>query len=206
MNNSTTIKSENVDFQITFAGFPILALIAIILLPFLLSYYVYPATPVYFLSLLTVAYFIRKQIKKNYPITIAVNLGGPMPTTVAIKGLPNSFKNDLEKLISENKLVIFGLPNGAKYNYLKIVLSEYMYIRSGFCDFTHSETFFVSSRLLGKQALLLSYNSKKSLQDAISIMLQRGWQIEGSQSTESNLISRVYTQTMLYNPAAPTTE
>lgn len=206
MNSPTSIKAENVDFQITFAGYPILALIAIILLPFLLSYYVYPATTAYFLSLLTVAYFIRKQIRKNYPINIPVDLGCPMPTTLAIKGLPNSFKNDLEKLISENKLVIFGLPNGAKYNYLKTVLSEYIYIRSGFCEFTHSETFFVSSRPLGKQALLLSYHCKKSLQDAISIMLQRGWQIKGSQSTESNLISRVYTQTMLYNPSAPTAE
>jgi hypothetical protein len=204
VNNPTSIKSENFDFKITCAGFPILALLAIIFLPILLSKYVYPATTLYFLSLLAVAYFSRKQIKKNYPITIDVNLGGPFPTTVAIKGLPNSFKNDLEKLISENKLVIFGLPNKSKYNYLKNVLSEYVYIRSGFCEFTHSETFFVSSRPLGKQALLLSYHSKKSLQDAISIMLQRGWQIEGSQSTESNLVSRVYTQTMLYNPSAPT--
>lgn len=203
---SDSIKSGNVDFQITFAGIPIQAVIAIILLPFLLSYFVYPATFVYLLALLTVAHFIRKQIKKNYTITIAVDLGGPMQTTVAIKGLPNSFKNDLERLISENNLVIIGLPNIAKYRYLKRILSEYIYIRAGFCEFTHSETFYVSSRPLGKQALLLSYSSKQSLQNAISIMLQRGWQIFGPQSTESNLISRVYTQTMVYNPSAPSSE
>jgi hypothetical protein len=206
VNNPTSIKSENVDFKITIYGVPATAAIALFATPFILSIYVYKIFFIYVIALLPVAYLIRIQTKKHYPTNIAVNLGGPWPTTVAIKGLPNSFKNDLEKLISENKLVIFGLPNRSKYNYLKTVLSEYIYIRSGFCEFTHSETFSVSYRPLGKQALLLSYHSKHSLQEAISIMLQRGWQIEGSQSTESNLISRVYTQTMLYNPAAPTTE
>ncbi|MGI5310331.1 hypothetical protein [Rheinheimera sp. WS51] len=206
VNNPTSIKSERVDFQITIAGIPIPAVIALIAVPFLLSYYLYPATVVYFLVLLPIAYAIRIKTQKDFPLTVKADLGGPMPTTVAIKGLPASFKEDIENAIAGNKLVVIGLPKQHKFNFLKTVLSKYIYTRAGFCEFAHSENFSMSFRPLDKKALLLSYHSKQSLQDAISIMLKRGWQIEGSQSTESNLISRVYTQTMVYNPSAASVE
>lgn len=206
MNNPTSIKSERVDFQITIAGIPAPAAIALIVAPFLLSYYLYPATVVYFLVLLPIAYAIRIKTQKDFPLTVKADLGGPMPTTVAVRGLPSSFKDDIEKAISENMLLVIGLPKAHKFNFLKTVLSKYIYMRAGFCKFTHSETFSMSFQPLDKKALLLSYRSKQSLQDAISILLKRGWQIEGSQSTESNLISRVYTQTMVYNPSAATAE
>lgn len=206
MNNPTSIKSESIDFQITIAGIPIPAVIVLTAAPFLLSYYLYPATIIYFLALLPIAYAIRIRTKKDYPLKIKADLGGPMPTTVAVKGLPSSFKEDIEKAISENMLLVFELPKAHKFNFLKTVLSKYIYMRAGFCEFTHSETFSMSFRPLDKKALLLSYHSKQSLQDAISILLKRGWHIEGSQSTESNLISRVYTQTMVYNSSAATAE
>lgn len=206
MSSSSVIKSESVDFKITVAGIPIPVAISLIVLPILLSYYLFEFTFVYFLAMLPIAYAIRIKTQKDYPLTIKADLGGPMPTTVAVKGLPSSFKDDIEKAISENMLLAIGLPKAHKFNFLKTVLSKHIYMRAGFCDFTHSENFSMSYQPLDKKALLLSYHSKQSLQDAISILLKRGWQIEGSQSTESNLISRVYTQTMVYNPSAATAE
>lgn len=200
MNNPTLIKSQSVDFTITLAGIPIPAVIALIASPFLLSYYLYDLTFVYFLAMLPVAYAIKVKTQKDYPLTVQADLGGPMPTAVSLKGFPSSFKDDVEKSISENMLLVLGLPKSNKFNFLKAVLSKYIYTRSGFCEFTHSENFSLSLRPLDKTALLLSYHSKQTLQDAISIMLKRGWQIEGHQLTESNLISRIYTQTMVYNP------
>lgn len=206
MKDSSTIKSENVDFHITIAGIPITAVIALTASPFLLSYYFYPLTLTYFLALLPVAYLIRIKTQKSYPITVKADLGGSILTTVAVKGLPESFKDDIEKAISENMLLVIGLPKASKFNFLKTVLYKFIYTRAGFCEFTHSENFCMSYRALDKKALLLSYHSKQSLQEAMSIMLKRGWQVEGAQSTESNLISRVYTQTMVYNPSAATAE
>lgn len=156
--------------------------------------------------MLPVAYAIRIKTKKDYPLTLKADLGGPLHTTVSVKGFSESFKDDIEKAISENKQLVIGLPKAHKFNFLKIVLSKYIYMRSGFCEFTHSENFCISSRPLDKKALLLSFHSKQSLQDAISIMLKRGWQVEGAQSTESNLISRVYTQTMVYSPSSTTAQ
>lgn len=206
MNNSPSIKSGSVDFTMTLAGIPIPAAIALIAFPFLLSYYYYlfELTFVYFIAMLPIAYAIRIKTKKDYPLKIKADLGGPIPTTVAVKGFPSSFKDDVEKAISENMLLVFELPKAHKFNFLKTVLSKYIYMRAGFCEFTHSETFSMTSPPLDKKVLLLSYHSKQSLQDAISILLKRCWHIEGPQSTESNLISRVYTQTMVYNPSAAT--
>ncbi|WP_240224562.1 hypothetical protein [Rheinheimera hassiensis] len=199
MNRVIETTPYDLDFKMTIAGIPVPAVLALIAAICLLSYF-YPATLIYILAAAPLAYAIRIHTFRTYPITVKADLGGPIPTTVVIKGLPASFKEDIEKAISENKQIVIGLPKKHKFNFLKTVLSEYIYTRAGFCEFTHSNNFSVSYRPLDRKALLLSYHSKQSLQDAISTILQRGWQIEGSQSTESNLISRVYTQTMVYNP------
>ncbi|WP_445769025.1 hypothetical protein [Rheinheimera sp.] len=205
MNHVIETTPDNFDFKMTIVGIPVPAVLALIAAIFFFSY-LYPAPFIYILAAVPLAYAIRIHTLRAYPVIVKADLGGPMPSTLAIKGLPASFKEDIENAIAGNKLVVIGLPKKQKFNFLKTVLSKYIYTRAGFCEFTHSENFSMSFRPLDKKALLLSYHSKQSLQDAISILLKRGWQIEGSQSTESNLISMVYTQTMVYNPLTASAE
>lgn len=129
-----------------------------------------------------------------------LDIGGPY-TTLYVKGLPDNTHEKIESLVESNQLVSIKCPD---QKYLRIALRQHVYNRRGFSEFTESDHVEFAGKPLGKRTLLLSYRSKETLQNSISSMLNRGWQLYGEQGTESNLIDRVYTQTMLYEPSEPT--
>ena len=129
---------------------------------------------------------------------LSFSVGGPIPLHIYVKGLPDNIHAKIELLIKSNQLVAIRCPMN---RFLRDALSERVHVRGGFCEFIVADEVELSGRPLGKRSLLLSYHTKEQLQESMSAMLQRGWKLYGEQGMESNLIDRVYTQTMLYEPS-----
>ncbi|KZX82419.1 hypothetical protein A3715_34140 [Oleiphilus sp. HI0009] len=125
-------------------------------------------------------------------------MGGQIQQEILVRGIPETFLEEVDDLIESNKLLIIGCPKNWA---LRKAISDRVYNKAGFVEFQLSDELSIDHKELGKRAVLLSYRAKKTLQDAISHLMNRGWNISGEQGIESNLIDRVYTQRMVYEPA-----
>jgi hypothetical protein len=161
-----------------------------------LSYYVYSALIPYLAVSIIACYLYRKNLLKDHD-SLRFDIGGPVKSEILVKGIPEGFFVELEDLIESNKLVVVSCP---KDWMLRKAISDYVYNKAGFVEFKLSDQVSIEQKDLGKRAVLLSYRTKKTLQDAISHLMNRGWSISGQQGMESNLIDRVYTQRMVYEP------
>lgn len=148
--------------------------------------------------ILICGYAHKRVLDKNSEYQkLSMDIGSPISMVLYVKGLPDNIHQVIENIITANELVVCQCP---KDPMLRDALKQYVYKRGGFCEFKKSKSFTLTGRPLGKRSLLLSYSTKGQLQDAISVLLERNWELYGQQGTEANLISRVYTQTMIYKP------
>jgi hypothetical protein len=180
-------------------GMPALVIILATMLSVAFSYYVYPALFTCLIISCVAAYIWRKVLSSSYPLILSINVGGPIDHKVMIRGVPINALEQIRETVEKNRLVVLTLP---KDNFLRIAFNQKIYQMGGFVEFKTGHTFALSDKPLGKRILLLSHRSKAQLQCAISHLLQRGWQLYGDQGTESSLVDRVYTQSMLYDPGS----
>ncbi|USD58831.1 hypothetical protein J4N45_09850 [Vibrio sp. SCSIO 43140] len=125
------------------------------------------------------------------------DFGGGMPPYLYVKGAPDNLDKKVMSLIGSNQLVCIRCP---KHVALENALFNMVTKHGGVCEFIRSDRIEIFGKPLGKRTVLLSYRSKKTLENSISIMQQRGWDLYGEQGVETSLLDRVYTQTMVYEP------
>ncbi len=180
-------------------GLPLNTVLGSVALSVAASYLVGPYVVAYTCLTLLAALGHQLVIKRDRDYQkLSHSVNGPIPLHIYVKGLPDNIYEKIELLIESNQLVSIRCPMN---RLLRKALSEGVHARGGFCEFILADEVELSGRPLGKRSLLLSYRTKKQLQESMSEMLQRGWTLYGEQGVESNLIDRVYTQTMLYEPS-----
>jgi hypothetical protein len=182
-------------------GWPLLESISAIILVFLLVSYFPPYGE--FIALLPIALIIwfKFHIGADYKVFVPLDESGFGSAMVGIKCFTEEDMNELFKLINSNQLISITLPHVSdrEFRYIKNILSNFIYKKAGFSEFHKGEILKIEGKPLGKRTVYLAYRSKKTLQDSVSTLLNRGWCIEGYKGTESNLIDRLHTQTMIYH-------
>ncbi|KIF53054.1 MULTISPECIES: hypothetical protein [Vibrio harveyi group] len=192
---------DNTKVVLTIMGLPADTIAIATLMSVAAFYYVGPYMLIYATATICIGLVHLMLIKRHGGYQkLNFDLGGPK-MSLYVKGLPDDIHSRIESLIESNQLVLIKCP---EHKFLRIALTQFVYNRGGFSELSKAECVELLGKPLGKRTILLSYRSKETLQNSISTMLQRGWKLYGEQGTESNLIDRVYTQTMLYEPSEAT--
>ena len=144
---------------------------------------------------LITGFFLRKLFFKDY-LKLETTLGpSPFKTSVLIKGLDKSFLKKLDHTIDTNEKIIFSCPNNIL---LKNALFSYVECHLGQCSFETSKDISFKTAPLDINVKLLSCPTRQDLELGISLLRKRGWVIDGEYAQQSNLISTVHTQRMVY--------
>lgn len=191
-------KNDILKVQLSVMGLPVNSLFSLMVFSFILSYYfAFPGLVVYLCVSAVLSYAYKRYFLKEY-VSLSYNAGYPMDHQLLIKGLPLNFLKEINSLIESNQLVEISLPQNI---HLRKAISQYVYNRMGFVEFYTSDTIKVQGKNLNKRAFLLSYRNKSTLQNSISILMNRGWDISGELGMERSLLDRIYTQRMVYTPS-----
>ena len=180
----------------TVAGCPLFETLWVVSASLFFQFYVYPMLIVYVIAGFAGLHYYKKRYLTDYTV-LRFDIGAPFKSELLVQGLPEKLFEQIDQIILANKLVVITCP---EHHFLRMGLRDYVYNKIGFVEFEDGAEIAIHEKELGKRAFLLSYRNKSNLQGTISDLLQRGWKISGEQGMESNLIDRVYTQRMVYEP------
>jgi type IV secretory pathway protease TraF len=118
--------------------------------------------------------------------------------SILIKGLPDNMLSEVDEIIESGQKVIFRCPSN---QLLLNALQNYVRERLGVCKFiaVRDQAITVESEEIKRETVLLSMASRESLQRAINVMQQRGWNPDGNYNQVPGLINTVHTQRMQFN-------
>jgi len=119
----------------------------------------------------------------------------PFKSSVLIKGLDESFLENVEQAINSNKKIVFSCPDNLL---LKNALHRYVECNLGQSTFIKSNDISFEAARLDISVKIISCPSRKDLELGISMLLKRGWREDGEYAQQSNFFSTVHTQKMIH--------
>lgn len=189
-------KAKSVKTVPAVMGLPLVELALLLSAALILGLFIGASAPLLLVALVA-AIAIKKIFYRDW-LSLPLNPAAAFPPVVLVKGLSIETLSDIDKIIDSGRKVAIELPNN---NLLRHALALYIKDRLGFYEFYDAleQRVSVSSTDMGMETLLLSYKSRESLQQAITMLKKRGWKESGSYHQASNLISTVHTQSMSFN-------